>query len=771
MTLRARLLILVLLAVLPAVAIEIWDELDLRASRQQEIREGALRLMRLVAAEQGRIGEGARQLLIAFSEAPIVRARNWPECSKAAARVRAQVQGYVNIGVTDASGAVLCSALPVSPNATFTSSPLFQVLQPGVDFMPGNFQIGQISGLRVLSYAIPLRDDSGTRVGMAWASISLDWLADHFADRFTSPNLTLLMTDRNGKILVRLPDQEKWVGKPIGDAFMPLVTAAADGVVEATAIDGVTRVIAYSPVAIEPKGIYVGVGLSKAPLFAEIDTATQRKAVLVTLGLAATLLAAWIAGGLFIRRPIGRLLDATGRWRSGDYGARVRLADRTSEIGRLGEAFDAIAEVLERRDAERRAAEAALSRLNSELERRVEAEVAEREKAQFVLLQSQKIEAVGQLTSGVAHDFNNLLAAVLGNLELLRPRLAEERALRLVDGAARAAARGARLTEQLLAFSRHHHLEPEAFDLNLLIDEMGDLLARTIGPTVAIVRRLAPDLWPVLADPSQIEVSLLNLALNARDAMSQGGTLQLETENIPEGDARLPAELAGDFVRVSISDSGTGMSPEVQERAIEPFFTTKDVGKGTGLGLSMVYGVAKQSGGLVTIDSAVGLGTTVAIFLPRTVSEVGAPAPTQASARPDEAAPMGNAKILVIDDDAGVREVTVEALLDAGYEPIETDSGKAALELLDGGLAVDLVVVDYAMPGMTGIEVARIIRKTRPDLAIILVTGYTETGLSDDLPTGIQVVKKPFRIANLLSRIETALAPRSFGLERDTQIH
>ncbi len=756
MSLRARLLLLVILAVIPAICIEIYGENELRATRQQEIRQEASRLLRLAAAEQQRINEGARQLLVAFSAGPSVRAKDWTACSELAELIRARVEGYVNIGVASPDGNLLCSALPVPPAKDMQRRSFLEDMTANGDLYIGAYHVGLITGKKVITYALPLRDEHGEVIAAAWANIDLDWLARHFADRFTSPNMTLLIADRDGTILVRLPNDEAWVGKPIGEPYMPMVQASVEGVVDTNGIDGEARIIAYSPLAVEPKGLYVGLGLSKAPYFAPINAASREKAVLISLSFALALVAAWLGGSAFIRRPVERLLVATRLWQTGDYGARARLADRTSEIGKLGRAFDEMAEAVEGRERMRREAEEALARLNADLELRVKDEVSEREKAQAALLQSQKIEAIGQLTSGVAHDFNNLLAAVLGNLELLGRRVTDPRGKQLLDAAFRAAGRGAKLTEQLLAFSRHRHLEPEPFDLNELIQGMSNLLAHTLGPAIGITRSLAPDLWPILGDASQIEIALLNLAINARDAMPLGGTLLIETANLPAGHARLPQGLVGDFVLVAVSDTGVGMTEAVKARAFEPFYTTKDVGRGTGLGLSMVYGVAKQSGGAAIIDSAPGKGATVALFLPRSTV-----APTQRPAEPaPEAAatPQQRGRILVVDDDTDVRDVTAGALTESGFDVTAVESGRAALTLFEQGAHFDLMIVDYAMPGLNGAEVIALVRAHHPEIAAILVTGYVETGLAADLPAGVPLVRKPFRTAEMVARVNAALA-------------
>jgi PAS domain S-box-containing protein len=384
---------------------------------------------------------------------------------------------------------------------------------------------------------------------------------------------------------------------------------------------------------------------------------------------------------------------------------------------------------------------------------RLTAEMAERQRAEEALRQSQKLEAIGQLTSGVAHDFNNLLTSVVGNLELLERRLRSEDSLRRLRLARTAAERGARLTHQLLAFSRKQRLMPTAVDLNRLVGEASEMLFRTIGTTVEIETVLTEDLWPALVDPTQIELVLLNLAINARDAMPNGGRLTIRTANVRRSQA--PGSLApGDYVLISVADTGEGMTPEVLSKAVEPFFTTKEVGKGSGLGLSMVHGVATQSGGGLLIDSSVGRGTTVSVYLPRARR-------SSAETRERErrsSAEGSRATILVVDDDAGVREVAVSSLESLGYRTLAAENGPAALDVLASADPVDLLLVDMAMPGMSGVELIRRAREGRPALRAMLVTGYADLNAYSPAE-GDLVLQKPYRLDRLASSVAEALQP------------
>jgi PAS domain S-box-containing protein len=392
-------------------------------------------------------------------------------------------------------------------------------------------------------------------------------------------------------------------------------------------------------------------------------------------------------------------------------------------------------------------------------------DITEREAMQEQLRQSQKMEAVGHLTGGLAHDFNNLLTAIIGNLELLAPRLpADGSAAGFVAAAQRAARNGARLTEQLLAFSRGQRLQLRSTDLNGVIDGMRDLLVRTIGPSVQVRARLMPGLWPALVDPTQIEIALLNLAINARDAMPLGGTLTIETRNIDRGSGTVPDEIAGrDCICLSVRDTGGGMTEEVRLSAIEPFFTTKEVGKGSGLGLSQVYGVVRQSNGALEIESRVGAGTAVHLYLPRAIA-----APEQAATPPqagEQAAPGG--RILVVDDDAAVRAVTAEMLRQVGYDVAEAASGQAALDALARGEIYDLAIVDIAMPGLNGVETVQRARDSSPGLRVLYVTGYADaaaTGLpTDDDP----LIRKPYRLSELAAEVSRALERNRYAGSRN----
>jgi CheY-like chemotaxis protein len=367
------------------------------------------------------------------------------------------------------------------------------------------------------------------------------------------------------------------------------------------------------------------------------------------------------------------------------------------------------------------------------------------------------MEAIGQLVSGLAHDFNNLLAAILGNLELLEMRLSDDPLLKLVQAAARSARHGAKLNEQLLAFSRKQHLKPKPVDLNGLVAGTHDLLRRSLGGTVEVTTALAGNLWPAFVDPHQLELVLLNLAINARDAMPAGGRVIIETRNVKANERDKPVELPpGDYVLISVTDTGTGMTPEVVARACEPFFTTKEPGKGSGLGLAQVYGLAQQSGGGLRIASTLGKGTSVAVYLPRSLARPRKS--TEASEATGHESLSRRARVLVVDDNDDVREVILAYLETLGYRTLQAASGHEAVELLAGdGADVDLLMADYAMPGMSGTELARAARAKWPELPVIVITGYADTTGFDDQFDEAILLRKPFRINELGAAIDRAV--------------
>jgi PAS domain S-box-containing protein len=380
---------------------------------------------------------------------------------------------------------------------------------------------------------------------------------------------------------------------------------------------------------------------------------------------------------------------------------------------------------------------------------------AQLEQAQDALRQAQKMEAVGQLTGGIAHDFNNLLAAVLGSFDLIRRKATDvERVRRYAEAGLQAAERGAKLTGQLLAFSRAQRIELKPLQLASVVGGMEDLLKRTLGPMVRLGLRLDDGGATVMSDATQVEMAVLNLAINARDAMPGGGELVIASTRRRVG--RDPELAPGEYVELSVADTGTGMPPEIAARAFDPFFTTKGVGKGTGLGLSQVYGVAKQTGGTVRIESRAGAGTTVRILLPVTETEAAGAASDEAGA---EVVPGRPATILVVDDDPDVRRVLADSLDALGYRVIEAEDGPTGLAALDAH-APDLMMLDFAMPGMNGAEVARQAREGRPGLPVVFASGYADTAaIEGALGPDVLVLRKPFRVDELQAVIAGALKP------------
>jgi CheY-like chemotaxis protein len=380
-----------------------------------------------------------------------------------------------------------------------------------------------------------------------------------------------------------------------------------------------------------------------------------------------------------------------------------------------------------------------------------------REMAEATVRQMQRLEAIGQITSGVAHDFNNLLSVVLTNARLLSRKVDDpddQEGVELICGAAE---RGVKLTEQLLAFSRKQRLEPQVVDLNSKIVGMSDLLNATLGWTVHLRTMLAPYLWPALVDPTQIELIVLNLALNARDAMQSGGTLTLQTFNtVIENEPSRPEEPSpGDYVGLAVNDTGVGIPDAVLSRVFEPFFTTKETGKGSGLGLAQVFGFAKQSGGGVHINTRVGEGTSVKVFLPRAEVAVGDHdrelVDTQQGVHIKR-----RARVLVVDDDNSVLKSTLRLLDFLGYAAVPAKSGGEALRVIARELEIDLVLADVAMPKMNGVELAKAIHSTRHTLPVILITGYGDLDALKEFGEA-RILQKPYTEAGLVDKITTAL--------------
>jgi PAS domain S-box-containing protein len=473
------------------------------------------------------------------------------------------------------------------------------------------------------------------------------------------------------------------------------------------------------------------------------------------------------------------------RWHLKRDGSRVFIEGSVTALrepnGELRGFLKIGQDVTERRAAQERLreSETALRRLNETLEAQVKtrtaelrqaldtlhAEVLERAQAEEALRQSQKMEALGQLTGGIAHDFNNILQGISGNLELMGRHLSQgrtEQVGRLVDRALSGVDRAAALTHRLLAFARRQSLQPKSVNVDALIEDMTELVRRSVGPGVRVELRLADSSWPVQCDPNQLETALLNLAINARDAMPEGGKLTIGTRHVN----LRPAELAGqegarpgDYVEIAVSDTGTGMDNSTKARVFEPFFTTKPLGQGTGLGLSQVYGFVRQSGGVVRLDTAPGQGTTLRFYLP---CQQGGWEADEAGEAPGAlpAGAAGSGTVLLVEDEADVRTTVAEHLRALGYKVLEAADGPSALRLLrsNGSARLDLLVTDVGLPnGLNGRQVADAAREQRPGLPVLFVTGYAGDALEAQLAPGMAVMTKPFALGALIARVQAML--------------
>jgi signal transduction histidine kinase/CheY-like chemotaxis protein len=584
-----------------------------------------------------------------------------------------------------------------------------------------------------------VKDDAGRVI----YSLALDPRPDTFVDilrrQEARKGVVLAIIDREGTVIARWPDSSKYAGQKAAPSLQAHLKNSAETAFETTTFDGVQVLTAISRV--EPSGWTVAIGTPHAeylsPLWRSVALIVAGTAVALAIGLG---LARWVTRQ--ITSPIAALVTYADSTQGGDA-----LPDSTG----LRET-DALAAAIRRYVAAREKAERELVALNRTLEQRIAAAVAERNDAQARLAEAQKMEAVGQLTGGIAHDFNNLLTAIIGSLGLMRKETGDNARLQTLSAIAlQSAQRGALLVSQLLAFGRRQTLRPQSVALDRVLEDIRRQMSPPAGGEVRLETRLAPDLWPCQVDRAQLESAILNLVFNAYDAMPHGGTLTIAATNqlVSAAEARRLDIAPGDYVRLTVADTGIGMTSETLARAFEPFFTTKGVGKGTGLGLSQVYGLAKQSMGTATIESRAGAGTTVALLLPRAAA-VSAPAP--ASASPFVARPVPRKRILVVEGHDEVRALAQSLLEDLGHETMVAPGAEAAVAMLRSDAPIDLLFCDVMLGGpVDGFKLAEYAREIRPGLKILLTSGYPD--LVQPGKPDLEMIAKPYQQADLAAKL------------------
>jgi signal transduction histidine kinase/ActR/RegA family two-component response regulator len=744
---HARLTMLTLVTVLPLVALASFAILRaVDAQRAQIQREVGERVDNLLADVDRQISSIQAELQV-LAVSPSLRTGDFLAFDRQM-RAALEIRG-TSIVLHDTRGQQLLSTnrpfgepLPPATNTEMHD----RVVATGKPQI-SDLIIGAVLRRPILVLGVPVFRD-GQVVYVLAMGIGPEILGAVLQDQSLPAEWTAGIFDRKGIIVARNRELDRFLGKPVAPGLARAMAGGVESWFPSVTSEGIP---VYSRFRRSPiTGWTVAIGVPRE--FVDVSLGRAR---LVAFGggaavlLLSLVLARWMARA--IRRPVEALTTATKALGSGAPSGP--LVGGVRELNQVGDALRATATALARNREQLESMVTERTRELAAANEKLRAESHAREQAQLALLQAQKMEAMGKLTGGVAHDFNNLLTAISGSLALLEPRISDDSSLRLLHTAQHGAARGAQLTESLLAFARKQHLKPIPADLNTIIVKMTEMLRRSISPAIEIQHDLAPELWPVLIDIGQIETALLNIAINARDAMPEGGTVLIETANVRARSAGMPKEVSDrDSVLVAVRDTGTGMTPEVMERAFEPFFTTKEIGKGTGLGLSMVFGVVSQSGGIVHICSRLGEGTTVQIYLPRAL--------TAATPEPPVVAPaqaVSRAHILVVDDDPDVRWVIAQDLREIGYSVAEADSGDAALAILEQDGPCDLVVMDLVMPGLSGLDTARLARLARPDLKILFTSGYADMSRFAGSLGSEALVQKPFKLDALAGAVRSAL--------------
>ncbi|HXA21988.1 MAG TPA: cache domain-containing protein [Acetobacteraceae bacterium] len=706
------------------------------------------------------------------------------------------------------------AATPAPTNANIADRPYFQAAKAGTELVVDGPFISRLTGQPIFSVVKRLSDHDGLFRGIAALNISPNHLTE-FWRQLVSPGDSVSLVREDGTVLARFPDPPMAsVDRPLhfSQIAMDKMRSAEFGQFDRTPspIDGIARTLGYRRLPGYP--LYIVSAVDRSNVVIEWLPSVLAFGVLALAAAVALLLSATAVirrarseedalrraeaseanyRALYARTPVpmhacdreGILTAVSDRWlellgyeRDEVIGHHITSFHTATSAIAVTKEWRHVIDAGGERDSEhqfvRKSGEILDVVISAQIDcdgmgsfRRILAfvtDVTAQRRAEAALRQAQRLEAVGQLTGGIAHDFNNLLLVVAGNAEMLRPGIHEERYVRALDAIDRASERGARLTRQLLGFSRQQALSPSVIGLSEWLTRLREMLAGTFRGGIAVEFDVPATIWRIEIDGGELELALLNIAVNARDAMPNGGKFVVSAKNVTLTGHSEPVELAGDFVALTLSDTGEGISPENVTKIFEPFFTTKPIGQGTGLGLSQVFGFARQSGGIATVETALGRGTSISLYFPRSQSEIAALADGVANV------PAGGSEtILVVEDDLEVAEVSRTLLQKLGYRTrLVTDAG-SALEELASDPAIDLVFSDIMMPGgISGVELARTLRQRYPRLGVLLTTGYPG-GAQEAMRAGLPLIRKPYQLEELGRQVRASLVRRSAALPAD----
>lgn len=686
-----------------------------------------------ITAHRDLIEDGRRYLGAVALLEPVAQGDSI-SCARTVERVRLLLAEGWSFARQTADGATDCTAGDGGANVT-----LVERITPGAARPPSfgiaGYGFDSVTMAPVVSLEVPLQDSTGSRAVARQLSITmkLPWLAK-MVEELSRDSLSIVgLIGVDQRVIARYPAGARPGSVAPMNSGLQQMIDKRNGHHEGSGVDGVSRLWTYREIP-SPVGapVLLILGVRSAPLHTAANRQVLRSVLTIGVTVVLVLLAASLAAERFFLRDVRALLGATEGIARGDMSARTGLMESAGELGQLAKAFDGMA-----------------SRLQDRQDR---------------LAHAQKMESVGQLAGGVAHDFNNLLTAIVANTEAAKESLPSDHGVQLeLDQVLHAARRSGQLTRQLLAFARQHTFATRVITLDRLLENVSALLLRLIGEHIELRVEFDPELRPTRVDPAQIEQAIINLAVNARDAMPAGGTLSITVRNLtllaPVPGAE-DVDPAGTWVAITVTDTGVGMPPDVLSHVFEPFFTTKPVGEGTGLGLAMVYGTARQHGGHVRVTSEVGVGTSVRILLPVEMSaELSNETPAFGVSLAGTV--RGDETLLLVEDEEAVRSVAARLLRSRGYRVLEAPDGEAALALVAGAALdeIDLVVTDLVMPKLGGVDMVEALRGRRTTLPVLLMSGYSATGVSSELldAPATAFLEKPFNARTLLAAVRTLL--------------